>query len=159
MPHSIARLVPDRSSHQSMPRPSKRFQRGEEKRADGRPRPMKCEGNFYLQRGTVDAAALGGKPPFASTALTMPELRSVVNRIMCNTVVRVRPASIAATKTTLQGHSRHEAPLDPSMIFGGGNVINTPRSRHMFNNRALARSCSQFTAAHSPEFSTNQRWF
>ncbi|MDB5525321.1 MAG: hypothetical protein JWM58_3084 [Rhizobium sp.] len=29
--------------------------------------PYKCEGNLYLQRGTANAAALGGKPPCAST--------------------------------------------------------------------------------------------
>ena len=30
------------------------------KNGPAKPRPMKCEGNVYLQRGTADAAALGG---------------------------------------------------------------------------------------------------
>jgi hypothetical protein len=32
---------------------------------------LRCEGNFYLQRGTADAAALGGKPLCASTECDM----------------------------------------------------------------------------------------
>lgn len=47
-------------------------QTGQKRAAGIKPRPVNCEGKS-LQRGTVDATALGGNPSCASTQGMMPE--------------------------------------------------------------------------------------
>jgi hypothetical protein len=46
---------------------------------------LRYEGFQNLQRGTVNAAALGGKrPPFASTASVVPDSWAIENHLLCN---------------------------------------------------------------------------